>query len=153
MKSTNSIKRVKLSSSRAPKRRYTPPPPTRRRTRVCVSPDQVELRSGTGTPKHGGMAGGSFWHVYHEGVRAGRVYVNYDKETERASIQIFMNRKSQGKGIGRVAYRMACEESGHRQVYASMRQSNVASIHAARAAGFKEIQEPTGQVTMLWEKE
>jgi hypothetical protein len=126
--------------------------PKRKQTTQKVNPDDVVLKQGKGGLKTGGMPGGKFWHIFHQGVRAGKVFINYDNDTKKAEIQIFLNQKSQGKGIGRIAYRKACEDSKYQEIYALMRKSNIASIKAALAAGFKEIPSKTNQTTMLWQK-
>jgi|UniRef100_UPI00356ACCD8 hypothetical protein len=74
-----------------------------------------------------------------EGARAGEVFVNVIDEPplgRHASLQIFLNQDQQGKGIGRVAYRKAAEESLHDPLFLHMRKSNLASRLAAEAAGF-----------------
>jgi len=142
----------RLSSDRRRRRRCRPPPTTKPRECERVSPIAVEMKRGSGSPKAGGMPGGFFWHIYHLGQHVGRVFVNYHAATGRASIQIFLNRKSQSKGIGRIAYQRACEQCGYPRVYALMKRSNVASQKAANAAGFYEVPLSTSQVTMLWTK-
>ena len=72
---------------------------------------------------------------------------------KHASIQIFLNKQAQGKGIGRIAYRMACEESEHDELYAHMRKSNEASKRAALAAAFEIVEdERINQFVMLWKR-
>jgi hypothetical protein len=151
-KKDKSIKRKKSSSSKRNKRRYVSPPPTKKRTGERVNAEDVILKQGKGGRETGGMPGGFFWHIFHQSVRAGKVFINYDKDTDKADIQIFINRKSQGKGIGRIAYKKACEESKYSKIYASMRKDNIASIKAAVAAGFQEIPSTSGQMAMLWQK-
>lgn len=149
-KASGRAKRSSLSVKR--KTRHPPMPNTKHRKGERVQESDVELRRGRGTQARGRKSGGFFWHIYHKDVRAGCVFVNYDETTAQASIQIFINRKSQSRGIGRIAYRRACEESGYSEVYAFMRQSNIASLRAAMAAGFHEVQPHTSQVTMVWKK-
>lgn len=48
-------------------------------------------------------------------------------------------KKSQGKQIGRIAYRLAAEASKYDTIYAHMRKSNIASQQAAEKAGFTKI--------------
>ena len=68
------------------------------------------------------------------------------------SAPFFINQKSQGQGIGRIAYQKACKESKYLEIYASMKKSNIASIRAAFAAGFKIVPSASNQVVMLWPK-
>jgi RimJ/RimL family protein N-acetyltransferase len=77
-----------------------------------------------------------------------------ENETERISIQIYLDRSEQKRGIGRVAYRLACEESGYDTVYADMAKKNIASRRAAEAAGFVVVPS-TGkqQMRMVWRRQ
>jgi len=148
----SSVKRKKTSLRKKNKCRYVALPPTKKRTGEKVNPKEIKLQQGKGSPKTGGMQGGFFWHIFHQDVRVGKVFINYNKDTQKADIQIFINQKSQGKGIGRVAYKIACEESKYPKIYASMRKDNIASIKSAVAAGFQEIPSTCGQIAMLWQK-
>jgi RimJ/RimL family protein N-acetyltransferase len=70
-----------------------------------------------------------------------------------ASIQIHVNQAQRGRGIGRIAYREACEQSGHDRIIAHMRKSNVASQRAAAAAGFEVVEDPAiAQLAMAWRR-
>ena len=83
-----------------------------------------------------------FWHIFYQDNRAGKVFIDLIDEPplgSHASIQIFLNKRSQGKHIGRVAYSRACTLSHYDVVYASMRKNNIPSFRSAQAAGFKEI--------------
>ena len=97
-----------------------------------------------------------YWHVIVDGTRAGFVYFNVIDEPpvgRHASIQIQLNTTAQSRGIGRVAYRMAVDESGFGEVYAHMRKSNTASRKAAEHAGFVEATDmPTAQLLMRWRR-
>lgn len=122
-----------------------------------VKPGDVYLREGKGTKGAGGDPGGRYWHVEVDGKRVGRVFVNLIDEPpfgEHASIQIYLNKTDQGRGIGSVAYRLACEASGYATVFAHMRKSNLASRRAAEAAGFIAVEHPeVRQLIMVWERE
>ncbi len=119
-------------------------------------PGATELVPGRGKPGRGGGPGGHYWHVYAGGERAGYVFINVVDEPllgRHASIQIFLNARARGLHIGRQAYRLACEQSGHGRVYAHMRASNVASRKAAQAAGFCVAERPgVAQLLMVWER-
>lgn len=134
---------ARRKSRRAPKRPTPKPKETAKRTDAPrVAPGAVELVRIKGTPGRGGGREGEAWRVERDGVRAGIIFINVIEEPpigRHASIQIFLNRASQGRGIGRIAYRKACEESGHDPIYAHMRRSNVASRRAAEAAGFRDV--------------
>jgi hypothetical protein len=62
-----------------------------------------------------------------------------------------VNKNLHGRGIGRTAYRMACEQSGHDSVFAHMRKGNLASQRAASLAGFEVVNDPAvAQLAMRW---
>lgn len=119
-----------------------------------ISKEDVELVSGKGSKKSGGGPGGHYWNIFANGTRAGRVFINWINEEplgEHASIQIYLNKASQGKHIGRYAYGMACEFSRYDTVYAYMSKKNMASFRSAKAAGFVQIlAKATAQVIMQW---
>ena len=69
------------------------------------------------------------------------------------SLQIYLNKTHQGRGIGSVAYRLACEASGYQKIYAHMRKSNIASRRAAENAGFKIINHiEIRQLSLVWQR-
>ncbi|HTN45524.1 MAG TPA: GNAT family protein [Flavipsychrobacter sp.] len=115
-------------------------------------PLSIELIEGKGN-----KSGHNFyWHIYANTVVAGKVYIDFIEDeilNRHASIHIFLNKKSQGKGIGRVAYAQACLKSGLNEIYAHMRKSNMASKKAAQAAGFVEVKDPRlSQLLLVWKK-
>ena len=122
-----------------------------------VSPADVKLVPAKGTPGKGGGPGGHSWVITAGGERAGVIYINLIDEPpvgKHASIQIFLNQKSQGRGVGRVAYRLASEASQYDRVYAHMRKANVASRRAAEEAGYVDMSPPGfTQLIMKWERE
>lgn len=121
-----------------------------------VPADTVALVAGKGSKSSGGGPGGSYWHIHVGEQRAGKIFINVIDESplgQHASIQIFLNQRSQGRRIGRVAYRLACEACGHDTVYAHMRKSNVASRRAAEEAGFVADETPGHtQLVMVWRR-
>ena len=121
---------------------------------VPVPASRVELVPARGTKGRGGGPSGEAWHITVEGTSAGVVFINWVDQPPvgpHASIQIFINKASQGRSIGRTAYRMACEASRYETVYARMRKSNLASRRAAQEAGFVEVTYPDHhQVIMVW---
>jgi RimJ/RimL family protein N-acetyltransferase len=120
-----------------------------------VEPADVRLVLGKGSELRGGGPGGSYWHVYVGKVRAGHIYINrkHDSLGEAASVQIQLDREQQGRNIGRVAYRLACEKSGYDRIYAEMRKNNFASMRAAECAGFVPLPQKQGnQLTMVWRR-
>ena len=146
-------KRSSKSSRRRRPLRSTPkPPPTTAKSKEgLVSPEDVLLERTRGTPGRGDGPGGEKWRVEAAGLRAGHVYINVIDEPPlgtHASIQIFLNKKSQGRQIGRVAYRAACEKSQHDTIYAHMSRSNHASRRAAEEAGFVDVT-PTGHTQLI----
>jgi RimJ/RimL family protein N-acetyltransferase len=150
----------KRSPKKAPKRRSsTPKPPAtsvRSGIRPPVDPESVRLERGTGSPGRGGDPGGSYWHIFVGDTRAGNVYVNLIDEApfgHHASIQIQVNQNWQGRGVGRVAYRLASEASGYNAVYAHMRKSNHGSRAAAEHAGYTVVEHPDlRQLAMVWQR-
>lgn len=124
------------------------------RTSGMSEPVTVELVAGKGSQDRGGGPGGYYWHIYTEGNRAGYVCINCIDEPpigRHTSIQIHINQNMRGKGIGSVAYRLACEMSNYNQVFAHMRKSNVASQRAAENAGFCPFDCPGfRQHVMVW---
>lgn len=110
--------------------------------------NDVKLVLGKGTKDRG--AGGFYWHIYSGEERCGHVYIN---PGEKPSISIELNQKSRGKGIGRIAYRLAVEESNYPKVWAHMRKNNIASKKAAECAGFVVVENPEDrQLNMVWER-
>lgn len=107
-----------------------------------VAPEHVQLVQIRGTPGRGGDVGGEAWKIMVSGKRTGVIFINHINELPigiHASIQIFLNKPSQGRQIGRIAYRVACESSKYDIIYAYMRKSNIASRRAAEEAGFKDM--------------
>lgn len=144
----------------APKRRRplreTPKPqPVKPRPDLPrVSPDDVHLVSVPGTPGKGKGPSGEKWRIEVDGARAGEVFINLIDEPPigpHASLQIYLNIKSQGRGIGRIGYAKACQLSAHETIYAHMRRSNAASRRAAEAAGFVDATPPGfTQLILRW---
>lgn len=128
-------------------RRRTRPTPKPRAIKPGppVAPELVRIVPTKGTAGRGGDAGGESWRIEVDGKRAGVVFINLIDEPpigRHASIQIFLNATSQGRRIGRVAYRLACEASVYDTIYAHMRKSNIASRRAAEEAGFTKAALP-----------
>lgn len=128
----------------------------KRRAREPVAPSSVRLEAGRGSKDRGAGAGGHYWHIYCDDVRAGHVYINVIDEPPtgtHASLQIQINAAQQGRGIGSIAYRLAAEASGHDTVYAHMRKSNIPSRQAAEKAGFTVVDDPAiSQLLMMWRR-
>jgi len=142
---------------RRPLRETPKPRATKPRADVPkVASQDVALVAVPGTPGKGKGPGGRKWRIEVDGVRAGEVYINVIDEPPlgpHASLQIYLNIKSQGRGIGRVAYAKACRLSPHDTVYAHMRRSNTASRRAAEAAGFTDATPPGfTQLILRWTK-
>lgn len=119
-----------------------------------VDPASVTLEAGKGSTDRGGGPGGHYWHIHLFDTRVGYVYINELDEApfgKHASIQIHINQTHRGRGIGSVAYRLACEQSVHEVIIATMRKSNLASQRAAAQAGFKVIEDiKIPQKAMRW---
>ena len=119
-------------------------------------PAAARLVQGKGSPGRGGGPGGRFWHVYDGDRRAGSVWINQadDKDLgDHASLTIELNEASRGKGIGRLAYRLAADASGYSEIWLHMRRSNIASRKAAEHAGFAVVDVPgRRQLMMRWRR-
>jgi hypothetical protein len=147
--------KAKTASRRRPRRKSSAPPPEPHIKREPVDPKEVQLVKGKGTPETGGGPGGHYWHIETGHRRAGNIFINIikcDLYGEHPSVQIHINKDQRGKQIGRIAYRLACEQSGYDNVYAHMRKSNLASKRAAEEAGFKALDDKQPQLTMVWER-
>jgi len=114
----------------------------------------VQLKKGRGSRKTGGGDGGYFWWIHCCENKVGRVFINFIDDEKpignHASIQVFLNKSSQGKHIGRWAYKKACEQSCYDEVYAHIGKGNKASIKSAEAAGFLRCFPQERQVVMKW---
>jgi hypothetical protein len=134
------------ASSSAPKERRSSKPP--------VDLSTIQLVTGRGSPARGGGPGGHYWHIFAGDTRAGYVYINVIEEApfaQHASIQIHVNQTHRGRGVAKIAYRLACEQSGHYTVVAHMRKNNSPSQRAAAAAGFVVVDDPAiTQLAMRW---
>ncbi len=120
-----------------------------------VDAGRVTLVAGHGGKGKGDGPGGEYWRVQIDGKRAGAVFVNLIDEQPlgpHASMQIFLNVKDQGKGIGRVAYRLAAEASRYDTIYLHMRKSNDASRIAAELAGFIDVS-PAGAIQLTLKRD
>ena len=149
------VRAATASKRRRPARATPKPRPVKPRTdEPKVSVGDVHLVSVAGTPGKGQGTGGEKWRIEVGGARAGEVYINVIDEPplgRHASLQIYLNIKSQGRGIGRIGYAKACQLSSHETIYAHMRRSNVASRRAAEAAGFMDATPPGfTQLILRW---
>ncbi|MEO5646241.1 MAG: hypothetical protein ABIO57_04055 [Candidatus Paceibacterota bacterium] len=97
-----------------------------------------------------------YWHIYEGTNRAGYVYVSKSKDEligEHLSINIFINKNWQRKGIGTIAYIEVPKLVAAKKLYAHMAISNAGSFRAALKAGYKEIiSEDFKQRVMVWKK-
>lgn len=124
------------------------------RNKAPVTSQSVSLVKAKGSIERGGGPGGYYWHIKVSNKRAGYVFINIIKDEffdQHPSIQIHINQSERGKHIGRIAYKMACEQSGYNKVYAHMRKSNIASKKAAEEAGFIVVDDNRiPQLAMVW---
>jgi RimJ/RimL family protein N-acetyltransferase len=123
---------------------------------VPFDPTTIKLVEGQGSTARGGGRGCQYWHIFVGEVRAGNIYINLIDEVpfgQHASIQIHVNQTHRGRGVGKVAYRLACEQSEYETVVAHMRKSNFRSQRAAAAAGFVVVEHSAiKQLAMRWTK-
>lgn len=96
------------------------------------------------------------WRVMHAGQRAGTVAILCHEENGavvKPSIDVQLNKRSQGRGIGTLAFQRAAELSGFKQVFASIAKKNIASRIAAKRAGFVELApEASGELVLVWRR-
>lgn len=156
MKAKRPSSKKKPAKRRRPLRPTPKPHPVNTAGRTSVPEWEITLTPTRGTPGRGAGLGGEAWRIDAAGKRAGVVFINCIDEPpvgKHASIQIYLNASSQGRRIGRVGYRKACEESKHPVIYAHMRHENIASIRAAEEAGFVDATPPGYiQVIMVWKR-
>lgn len=149
------VRKTSPGKRRPPARETPKPRPVKVKPSVLrVRAEEVTLMPMPCTEGKGKGLGGEKWRIDVAGIRAGEVYVNVIDEPPlgvHASLQIYLNIKSQGRGIGRVGYAKACKASQHATIYAHMRRSNTASRRAAEAAGFVDAT-PAGftQLILRW---
>jgi RimJ/RimL family protein N-acetyltransferase len=76
-----------------------------------------------------------------------------DSTDPDASITVELNELSRGRGIGTIAFAKASELSGLKEIYATMRKSNIASQIAATRAGFKVLEDRPGkELILVWRR-
>ena len=125
-----------------------------RSTSLRVFSKDVQLVPGRTTKIVGGNR--LYWHIYHLGKRAGHVSIDcFSREGngKDTSIDVQLNQRSRGRGIGTVAFRRSCEMSGLPEVLASIRKGNVASRIAAERAGFVPLaNQPGEELIMIWRR-
>lgn len=149
-----------LSSSRpkAAKRQTLKPAAVKAKSKLGpVTADAIELVATPGSRERGGGAGGEAWIILADGKRAGSAYINMVDDPIRGrhpSFHVFLNRPSQGRQIGRMAYQRCCALSQYDVVYAHMRKSNTASRKAAEHAGFIDATAPEdSQLVLVWHRQ
>lgn len=145
------------SKSKVARRQTLKPPAVKAKSKlgpVCV--DAIELVKTPGSRERGGGPGGEAWIILASGKRAGTAYINVVDDAIRgphASFHVFLNRPSQGRQIGRIAYQRCCALSQYDVVYAHMRKSNTASRKAAEHAGFVDATGPDdSQLVLVWHR-
>ncbi|RZO10665.1 hypothetical protein EKG40_03600 [Pseudomonas moorei] len=148
-----------LSSSRPKtgKRQTLKPPAVKAKSKLGpVAADAIELITTPGSRERGGGPGGEAWIILADGKRAGSAYINMVDDPIRGhhpSFHVFLNRPSQGRQIGRMAYQRCCALSQYDVVYAHMRKSNTASRKAAEHAGFVDATAPEdSQLVLVWRR-
>lgn len=122
----------------------------------AVDPQAIHLVQGRGSKKKGGGVGEHYWHIYVDEMRVGSIFINLIEEKplgKHASIHIKINNNFQNRGVGRVAYQLACNASSYDEVFAHMRKSNTASKKAAKVAGFEVLENSeVSQLIMVWKR-
>lgn len=117
-----------------------------------VAEESVEIKAGKTTRKAGLRL--CKWHIYCEGTHVGRVSIMEEPPEagmEVGAIDISIAKPHRGRGIGSLAYRLACLESGMDIIYARMRKNNIGSARAALKAGFTlSAETETTQSVLVW---
>lgn len=114
-----------------------------------LSPDVVLVPSRSLRSKPGYLF---YWHIHNEGKRAGKAYITSSKEGD-PFVTVFLNQTMQGRGIGGIAFRLACELSDLPIVYAEVRRSNIPSQKALMKAGFSPFgRNRSGEDILVWKK-
>lgn len=128
--------------------------PSLEKQNQCARNEDVELMRGKLPRNQKELPESYFWKILFQKKSAGKVFIeptDIDPLGRQPAIQIFLNKKAQGKHIGRIAYERACRLSHYDVVYATMRRNNIASYKAACAAGFREIKNSAfKQSVMKW---
>jgi RimJ/RimL family protein N-acetyltransferase len=150
----NRAPRKPLRTRRANRRSTAPAEkPFARSAGPRATEKNVELVAGRAKAVPGGKR--LLWHIFHRGRRAGRVSIYCVRRGERidASIDVQLNQRSRGHGIGTIAFRRAAHDSGLPEVLASIRKSNVASRVAATRAGYVPLEnQPSGELVLIWRR-
>lgn len=145
------------SKTKVARRQTLKPPTVKAKSNLGpVGADAIELVKTPGSRERGGGPGGEAWIILASGKRAGTAYINIVDDPIRglhASFHVFLNRPSQGRQIGRIAYLHCCALSQYDVVYAHMRKSNTASRKAAEHAGFVDATGPDdSQLVLVWRR-
>jgi RimJ/RimL family protein N-acetyltransferase len=120
-----------------------------------VAANLIRLEQEAGSAARGGPGSGC-WHIHVGDTRVGTVRVSVvdsPPQGTHATIQIRVRQGWQGRGVGRVACRLASDASGHDTIYAHMHKNNVAARTAATYAGYTPIddQQPR-RLIMVWNR-
>jgi hypothetical protein len=145
------------TKAKVAKRQTLNPPAGKAKSKLGpVCADAIELVKTPGSRERGGGPGGEAWIILANGKRAGAAYINIVDDPIHglhASFHVFLNRPSQGRQIGRIAYLRCCALSQHDVVYAHMRKSNTSSRKAAEHAGFVDATGPDdSQLVLVWHR-
>lgn len=143
-------------SKNAKRRVSSAPRKTRSQPRAPADPARIQLVRTKGTKGRGGGPDGEAWRIELDGKRCGTVFINLIDEPpigKHASLQIYLNKASQGRKIGRLAYARAAALSKYDAIYAHMQKANIASARAAEEAGFVELDpDAHRQKVMVWRR-
>jgi RimJ/RimL family protein N-acetyltransferase len=136
------------------RREKAPSKPFVRSTAPRAQPDAVEFLPMRSARVQGVRRIG--WQLLHQGRRAGTVSIlcyEENGQVVKGSIDVQLNAKSRGRGIGTIAFRRASELSGLPEVFACIRKNNIASRIAAERAGFKPtVDQPSAELNMVWRR-
>lgn len=150
-----SRKAVKDGASKSRRRPSTAPKERRfvRSAAKRATPNDVVLVPGRTTKIENVQR--FYWRVTHLGKTVGHVSISFVARGKAvdSSIDVQLNRKSRGRGIGTIVFLRACELSGLPEVLASIRKGNIASRLAATRAGFVPLEsQPSGELLMIWRR-
>lgn len=112
-----------------------------------MSTKQVRLKEATSIKKYE-----QYWHVYYAKTRVGKIYTEKRKGTEELWLNMFINERFQGKGIGSAALNQVCVRIGKQPLFAEIKKSNTASQRVFKKVGFKQFKENEAGQDILMRK-
>ncbi|MBN22703.1 MAG: hypothetical protein CL678_15570 [Bdellovibrionaceae bacterium] len=121
-----------------------------------INPELVTLEAREPSGDRGEGEKGKFWSILCEGVEVGFIWTNlvHGKVLgDHYRLMISLRPECRSKGVGRVAYALAAEDSGLDTLYIHTRMARQDVKAAAEHAGFVEDTEsPLNHRVMVWHR-